>query len=227
MWSQAKTPQRNHTERVGAELNLDDNGLWNNQDLWCLSPSPQLWGQQSSMLRHSSRQKTPTKNTLTSSSRCWDSIPLYSMNNTGCPFKKHFSTWDLALPLSKNTYKPSSTGFRCFYNPVLKYPIHCKTNCFRPSRKKVTNSLSWRALHGSAHLQHHWKSRVMFCRSPLPNIDGIRSCINSSVVCARKLSFTKLKRTTEASQNFLWSSQRKTILFEYFGEALLYRLKLI
>lgn len=42
MWSQAKTPQRNHTEteRVGAELNLDDNGLWNNQDLWCLSHLP-------------------------------------------------------------------------------------------------------------------------------------------------------------------------------------------
>lgn len=32
MWSPAKTLQRNHTERVGAELNLDDNGLWNNQD---------------------------------------------------------------------------------------------------------------------------------------------------------------------------------------------------
>ena len=30
MWSPAKTPQRNHTERAGAELNLDDNGLWNN-----------------------------------------------------------------------------------------------------------------------------------------------------------------------------------------------------
>lgn len=80
MWSQAKTPQRNHTERVEAELNLDDNSLWNNQDLWCLSPSPQLRGQQSSMLRHSSGQKTPTKNTLTSSSRRWDSVPLYSMS---------------------------------------------------------------------------------------------------------------------------------------------------
>lgn len=96
---------------------------------------------QSSMLRHSSGQKTPTKNTLTSSSRCWDSVPLYSMSNAGRPFKKHFSTWDLALPLSKNTHKPSSAGFRCFYNPVLKYPVNCKTNCFHPSKNKNKNTL--------------------------------------------------------------------------------------
>lgn len=170
MWSQANSPQRNHTERVGAKLNLDDNSLWNNQDLWCLSPSPQLRGQQSSMLRHSSGQKTPTKNTLTSSSRCWDSVPLYSMSNAGRPFKKHFSTWDLALPLSKNTHKPSSAGFRCFYNPVLKYPVNCKTNCFHPSKNKNKNKLKqknkktaclfWHTLGVPAHLQHHWESRV-------------------------------------------------------------------
>lgn len=69
------------------------------------------------------------------------SIPLHSLTIQAALLKTIFPL-GIFPPLSKNTYKPSSTSFRCFYNPVLKYPVDCKTNCFRPSKNKVPNSLS-------------------------------------------------------------------------------------